>query len=438
MPRFRYTATSADGRPQAGEIEAVSADDAYLRLTVRGFRSVVVEAADAPSNVAAVGDARDALPVLEEAGAEDVVAAELVHETVYWRAPREPVARPAEPQKLSAEDARQLAEQLAILARGGLPLAPGLRAAAAEMPSHRLAKALVWLADQLDAGRPLDQVLDAESRFMPDHVRCLIIAGVRSGRLVETLDELVDIDRTSRELARGMRLALAYPLLLAALFATLFVVIEVMVVPDMLKVYEDFDIPFPWRVRALFWLSGERMLIAAGIVITAVPMLYLVVRASIPASARRGLVAWIPLYGAAAFWRAVASWLRLLALTLDHGVPAPEALRLASEGVEDANVRIAGQRAARAAMAGRTVGDAVWVARFPTSLAPLVSWGESAGALPEALRSGAQMLEDRVRLRAAVLRTALPPIVFVLVAVGSLILFATLLMPLVNVIESLT
>jgi type II secretory pathway component PulF len=413
MAWFGYHALDANNQPLSGEIEAEGVDAAYLLLSARGLRSVRVNptATRAPLQ-----------PVVEQSAATEPDA-EVLLELV----------------NLPADEARQLAEQLAALARAGLPLAPGLRAAAAEMPSRRLTAALNWLADQLDAGRPLDGVLAAQPRLVPEHVRRLIAAGIRSGHLAETLDELVEIDRSSRDLARGIRLAAAYPLLLLVIFVVVVSMIEVYVAPAMVQVYSDFEIGLPWQTVALTWLSGDRMLIALGIAVTSIPMLYVVMRAALPPTARRGLVAWIPLYGKAVFWRATASWSRLLALLLDRGIAAPDALRLASEGSSDANVRAAGQAAARAVTSGRPMSHSVEAThRLPASLVPLLRWGEATGTLPDALRSAAEMFETRVRMRTSLLQSALPPLMFVLIALGALLLLQSYLLPLLVIIGSLT
>ncbi len=54
---------------------------------------------------------------------------------------------------------------------------PGLRAAGQESGSPKLARAFYWLADQLDRGRPLEEVLDSSAGFLPVHVGNLVRAG---------------------------------------------------------------------------------------------------------------------------------------------------------------------------------------------------------------------------------------------------------------------
>jgi type II secretory pathway component PulF len=139
------------------------------------------------------------------------------------------------------------------------------------------------------------------------------------------------------------------------------------------------------------------------------------------------------------YWSSVATWTRLLSLLLRNGVAAPEALRLAARGIRDANVAQESHQMARLTIVGRNFTDALAaMRRLPPSLVPIARWGEQADALPEALRVAAEMLESRVRIRALFLQGALPPLIFVLIAMGTLTLMNALLAPMIAVINSFT
>ena len=49
---------------------------------------------------------------------------------------------------------------------------------------------------------------------LPVHLRGLMLAGVRSGRLAEVLEEYVDLQHSQAELRRRVWIALAYPFVL--------------------------------------------------------------------------------------------------------------------------------------------------------------------------------------------------------------------------------
>jgi type II secretory pathway component PulF len=130
---------------------------------------------------------------------------------------------------------------------------------------------------------------------------------------------------------------------------------------------------------------------------------------------------------------------RLLATLIKRRVALPEALRLTAEGASDANVA-----AVCRALAGRVEQGAdlamliAMSGRLPSSLAPLVRWGSNTGRLDEAFLAAAEMLEGRVRMRAAMLRGVLPPIVFLAAASLALALLVGFFLPMISLIDNLS
>jgi len=111
--------------------------------------------------------------------------------------------------ELSSDEAIELAAQVAELARAGLPLSGGLRALAEEVGGGRLTRVLGSMADQLDEGATLGEVILAHHDVLPLHIRGLLTAAIKSGRLPEAMHEFVDIQRKRAELRRRVWLASA-------------------------------------------------------------------------------------------------------------------------------------------------------------------------------------------------------------------------------------
>ena len=75
---------------------------------------------------------------------------------------------------------------------------------------------------------------------------------------------------------------------------------------------------------------------------------------------------------------------------------------------------------------------------LPVSLVPLVRWGERVGLLHEAFGTGRELFDRRVRVRALMLQSILPPILFMLVACSVVMVIAALFAPLTSMISSLS
>ena len=118
---------------------------------------------------------------------------------------------------LSPAESVRLAECLAELTQAGLPLASGLRAAAAEAIPARLAAQLREMARQIEAGRGIEEILASGQRPLSVQLSGVVRAGLRSGKLGHVLSEFLNARNASHDLWRRVRLALAYPALVMTL-----------------------------------------------------------------------------------------------------------------------------------------------------------------------------------------------------------------------------
>jgi type II secretory pathway component PulF len=99
---------------------------------------------------------------------------------------------------MSPDDLIALNEQIAGMARAGLPLDQGLDGLARDMGRGRLRRVTQALADDLRAGHPLPEALERLKGQVPPYYANLVTAGVRTGRLPEVLSTLTAYARLPR------------------------------------------------------------------------------------------------------------------------------------------------------------------------------------------------------------------------------------------------
>ncbi|MCA9220749.1 MAG: type II secretion system F family protein, partial [Planctomycetales bacterium] len=122
MMQFRYIAEDAQGVRHEGELSANSDDTARQQLVERGLRVVELQP---------LGDAHG-----------------------------KPVS------KLSPKESEEVVIAIAELSSSELPLVEGLRAAADESVSSRVARALRQIAADVEQGYALDSVMGERSKFL--------------------------------------------------------------------------------------------------------------------------------------------------------------------------------------------------------------------------------------------------------------------------------
>ena len=343
---------------------------------------------------------------------------------------------------LSGADAAAFAGQLAGLVGAGLPLPAGLRALGEELPSGRLSHAFDDLSGRLEAGATLEEAVAAQGRRLPAHLRGLIVAGARTGKLGEMIGRFVDSAHAGAQIRRRIWAGLAYPALLLGSAVALFVFACFAIIEGFRNIFADFGLSLPAATRMVIGASSTvvklnwRALPALG---GLVAVAWGAERLLLGASQRRRLACEIPLVGPLMRWTALAEFSRVLGLLIRGEVPLPEAVRLAGEAVHDPDLADAGRSIAAEVEGGRSLSESLGgCRRFPEGYAKLVGWAEGNRALPEALDILGEMYEAKARAHASTLGSLGGAAALILVLGGTALVVLALVLPLVNLLNSLT
>lgn len=343
---------------------------------------------------------------------------------------------------LRDEDVTEVAGRVADVTKAGLPLESGLRALAEEAPSRRLRRALVHLTQRLDAGEPFEAVFAAEGPGLPGHLQRLIQAGLHTGRLGLLMEEYVEHVRRRADRRWQIVMSLVYPLLLTLLALIVVTFLLAGIVPDFKDIFEDFGMALPGVTLVLVSLSDlvvrHGVWVLAGVLVLGGGMwLGMTFWGGKPF--RRRLFCIVPLVGPLFRSAALAGFFRLLAMLVENGVPLPDALRMAGQGANDADLRQTCDQLADDVQQGVTLDVAVVGRRqFPPSLQHVFHWSARRGAFPEALRAASDILESQTRIQAEAMALVCEPLILILLAtcVGFVIL--GLFMPLIKLLNELS
>jgi type II secretory pathway component PulF len=340
--------------------------------------------------------------------------------------------------KLSPEEAAEFAARVAELTKAGLPLGGGLRALSEELPGRRSQQVLRDMADRLDAGDDLVAALESQGGSLPEHLRGLMLAGIRNGRLAEVLEEYVELQHSQSELRRRVWMTLAYPFILLLFIAAISVLAGVYLVPAFAKMFYDFRMSLPAMTVLVLNGSAWMMQFFLGIVVIAivVPIL-LCLWPSTPwvwAAVYR-----VPMVGPLLRWGHLAQFTRLMGLLLEQGVSLADALRATAAGLSNGGLARTCRRVADDVERGWPLDESMATQRlFPASLIPMIQWGRWSNALPEAFRGAAEMFEGRVRSQGVLLETVLLPVMFLAISVSVGFFIVALFLPMFSFISLLS
>lgn len=344
---------------------------------------------------------------------------------------------------MNAEDLIALNEEIAGMARAGLPLDQGLAALSKEMGRGRLRSVTAAIATDLRSGLTLPQALERQAGRVPPFYAGLVSAGVRTGRIADVLATLTTYARTVSGLRSTIVEALFYPCLVLAFGVVLLAFMTVFIVPQFDKIFQDFGFRLPAVTRAIL-LLGRQPVEHFLIPLAALVVLFILAKVAFSFT-RAGRVAWahvvyaVPVIGTLLRAARLAAFTELLAILVDHEVPLPEAFRLAGVASGDPIMGAAAQQIEQELTEGKPLGK---VLRGRGLVPEWVSWmtglGERRGTLGETLHHVAGIYRRQVEMRAGLLKNVLPPFLIVALAGVFLVVFVgVLLLPILRLYEAL-
>lgn len=344
--------------------------------------------------------------------------------------------------ELSAQDLASVNDLLAGQLRAGLPLEPGLKAAAADWPGHA-GSVLRDLTERLERGESLEKALTDSSGRVPPAYAALVEAGRRSGKLPEVLDELTKLAELRIQARRTVTLALVYPsfVILTALLLGFF--LGTRLIPSIARDMVDAGItpPFPVSQAAALgnWLSA---LVSPSTVflIAAIAALALLLFLANLGSWSERRIERLPWLGRAWKDAKIAYWAWLTAILLEHGTPEPETVELAAESSGFVANRESVRAVADILRAGNRPSAADWHA---TGAPPLAVWAlNSKGPVENRtalLRLISASFDKKSQTRVLVASRMIPLILLVFVGGAFVLVYGLLLFfPLARLYEGLT
>jgi general secretion pathway protein F len=315
------------------------------------------------------------------------------------------VARPITLDQLVA-----LSDEIAALARAGVPLDRGLQDLAHDLPG-RLGRISGEMGQKLEQGQPLEKVVAELGASLPPAYQTVIAAGQRVGRLPAALEDVARTARRVSQLRWSIGLALIYPIVLLLIAWGMLAFVLLRITPVMMRMMLELGLVTDGVVaffdRLPDWMSIAAPLLAAAAFIWGTWVWIQSGRVARGIELHPWLAAGA-LGTLARMQRAgrIASLAELLALLVSHETPLPEAVELASSAVGSRSIAKGGRELAARLRAGEKSD------LLPAGFPPLVAWtlvsSSSPSQLVRALKRMAEVHRDELKRRGQWLSLYIP------------------------------
>lgn len=291
--------------------------------------------------------------------------------------------------RMSRRELSIFTRQLASLVQSGLPLDEVLAAAAKQSRKASLKAIVLQIRSRVVEGLSLAQAFGESPRIFDNLYRAMIRAGESSGYLGPVLEQLADYTERSQETAHKLKSAMIYPIVMICFSMIIVSVMMVKVVPQLVGLFENNGKELPFVTRLL--IGSSDFLVNYGALLIVVLIAAIVgARASLKEESRRlrwhAFLLRMPLFGGLMLQSESARYASTLGLLSKSGVPLLDALKIASQVLNNLVLREASKKIAVMVQEGSSLSKALdHVDVFPPLLVQMVASGEANGKLPEQL-----------------------------------------------------
>ena len=323
-------------------------------------------------------------------------------------------------------------QQFLTLIRAGLPILGSLQMLAKNQRNANFAAQLDDVQARVKTGEALSSAFEAQSGF-PVMYTTTLLAGERSGNLLEVLERYVNFQRVSLTFRKKLITSLIYPCVLLTLVTALVLFMFAYVVPQFAELYDQLGSKLPAMTMALLsfskWLNHNLLWIAL-IVLAAAAAIYRFATTERGRDFMDGFRIRMPVFGKIWLKYQVALFARTLSTLLTGGLPLVPSLETAARSISSRRVSKAVVSSIGTVREGKSLAESLGQTKvFPDLAAEMITVGEQTGALPQMLNSVAEFFEEDVATALTASLALIEPAILIIMGVVVVFILISLYLP---------
>lgn len=337
------------------------------------------------------------------------------------------------------EDLITFTNQLATLYRAGIPLLRALTLIKIGKETSRFNYVIYQLKVGVESGRQLSEIM----ADYPDLFSRVYIAGVaageESGKLDQTLDELAIMLEREMEIARQLKSATRYPMIVVSVLVAAAAVMMIYVIPRFIDFYSSFTAQLPLPTRILIGISNFATrywpillgLIAAGIF----GFRKLVANPQGRQWFDRRLVQ-LPIFGDLIIKANVARFTLMFRILFRAGLPIIKSIDLLISAIKNTAISAELILLQDLFRKGQDISASLDKFKYlPEMALQLISIGVESGSLDRTLEEVGNHYSKEVMYRSRQMTSIIEPILTVVLGVFVLVLALAMFLPMWNLIK---
>lgn len=330
--------------------------------------------------------------------------------------------------------------QIAMILKSGIAVGEGVNIMREDMKNNQGREILDTIHRHVDAGEPLCRALDATGRF-PKYVVDMVEVGEATGKLDNVMDSLVTYYEREESIARSIKSAVTYPLIMIVMMVLVITVLVVKVMPIFNEVFEGLGSAMTGFSRTVLRFGqtiGQYSFVVVGVIVV-IMILFLIFRAtgggrSFLENFRARFFVTKNLYSKIASGRFASA----MALMLSSGLDTDQSLEMVHKLVDNPAVRTKIERCQKLLADGLTFSDALVGAEIFTGVyARMVTVAFKTGSLDGVMQKLAERYEDEIDTQIGGIISILEPTLVAILSIIVGMILLSVMLPLMGIMSSI-
>ncbi len=335
--------------------------------------------------------------------------------------------------KISVPVLSLITRQLATLISAGQPVESALYAVSQQTTKNQAKKILLAVRARVLEGYALSDALREFPRVFDAMYCASVHAGEQSGLLDQVMERLADFMESRQSLQQKTKLAMIYPVLLTVVSLLLVSGLLTFVVPQIIQVFEGFDQELPiltqWLIIISDFFKAHGLQVIIGIIVLSFAYGQLLKLAWARVLRDRILLR-LPLISYLVRLSNTSRFTRTMSILVSSGVPALDAMHIATEVVTNSLIHKAVVKAAESVREGGSIAESLTrTGYFSPLVLQLIANGEASGKLGEMLERSAKAEESEFEGVTALFLGIFEPAMILVMGVVVLVIVLAILLP---------
>jgi type IV pilus assembly protein PilC len=347
---------------------------------------------------------------------------------------------PGSRKKVNLEKFLIFNQQFVTLIRAGLPILKALDLLAERLTDPKIRPYINRVREDVRKGALLSDAFRSQEIFPKIYVTS-IMAGEKSGSLVEVLERYVIYQKLALGVRKKVLVSLMYPCVLIVLVVLLMVFLVTYVVPSFASLYSSMSATLPQITLYLIAIgtAAQKYVLAWVVVVAAAIFVFTWWSRGEAAQEKLDrLKMKIPVLGDIWIKYQVAQFSRVLSTLLTGGIPLVQGLETSADSLGTPLLRKTLAKAGRMVREGQPLSASLATTGvFPPLSVDMIEVGESTGALPSMLSSVAEFYEDDVNTKMTAVLSLIEPAIMIFMGLFVAFVLIALYLPIFSLADSI-